>query len=144
MTEDYYEAAIRHFVDAGILQQGECYDNAVCLLGFSAECALKALIETYCGDNRREILQKKYGHKGEALFGDLYHFIANSSMVSALDPALGLKLYDYVLPDVLFQEHPDRRYAKSGRFSSSEVEACREAVGYLIRAMISQRIDGYI
>lgn len=144
MTEHYYEAAIRHFIDADILQQEECYDNSVCLFGFSAECALKALIKVFCGENCCQILQYKYGHNGDKLIHDLYIFITNASMISALDPALGLKLHDYALPQILFSDHPDRRYAGNDQFSGTDVEYCKAAVIFLIKEMISQHVDGYI
>lgn len=45
LVQKFYEAALRHFVDAQILEREECYDNAVYLYGNAAECALKALME---------------------------------------------------------------------------------------------------
>ena len=41
--ENFYEAAVRHWIDGTILQEQEEYDNAVCMQGFAAECALKKL-----------------------------------------------------------------------------------------------------
>ena len=44
--EEFYEAAVRHWIDGTILEQQEEYDNAVCMQGFAAECALKKIMET--------------------------------------------------------------------------------------------------
>ncbi|WP_455617076.1 hypothetical protein [Eisenbergiella sp.] len=147
MRENFYEAAIRHFIDGCVLQQEESYDNAVCLFGNSAECALKSLIEVYCGENRQQILRKGYGHKGEELLKDLYSFLVNSTNTAAylsLDPALGLKLQDFNLPIVLFQEHPERRYNKNGCYSDTDASECKNSTEFLINEMIRQHIDGYI
>ena len=43
--ENFYEAAVRHWIDGTILQEQEEYDNAVCMQGFAAECALKKIME---------------------------------------------------------------------------------------------------
>ena len=44
-NEDFYEAAIRHWIGGRILEREEEYDNAVCMQGFAAECALKKIME---------------------------------------------------------------------------------------------------
>ena len=144
MQEHFYEAAIRHFVDAGILKKEQCYDNAVNLYGNSAECALKTLIEGYCGADSNKILKNKYGHKPEALTRDLFYFIENSSAAALLDPALGLKRQIFAFPEVLFRGHPERRYMQNGTFTPVDAEQCEEAVHALVDEMIKQYIDGYI
>lgn len=144
MEEHFYEAAIRHYVDGTILQQEECSDNAVCLYGNSAECALKSLIKVFCGERSRDILQFKYGHDGVNLKEDLFGFITNASIAPSLDPILGLKLQAFDLPEILFQEHPERRYDKNGRYSQSDAERCKDAAYFLIKELIRQHIDGYI
>lgn len=144
MKECYYEAAIRHLVDGSILHREECYDNAVYLFGNAAECALKSLIMVYCGKNGRLILQRRYGHDIENLIGDLYNFIVNSEEAAALDPVLGIKLQKFFLPEALFHDHPERRYAENGKFDSTDTEKCRDAAEFLTNEMIKQHIDGYI
>lgn len=145
--EHYYEAAIRHFIDGCLLNREECYDNAVGLFGNSAECALKSLIVVFCGTNSGNILQYGYGHKGTDLISDLYNFIVNSTNSSvslSLDPALGLKLNDFTLPDALFRDHPERRYFENDRFNKDDADHCKKATEFLINEMIRQHIDGYI
>lgn len=43
--EDFYGAAVRHWVDGAILEEQGEYDSAVCMQGFAAECALKKILE---------------------------------------------------------------------------------------------------
>lgn len=142
--ENYYEAAIRHFIDGNILKQADCWDNAVCLYGNSAECALKSLMEVYCGVENKQILQYKYGHDGETLNSDLYGFVTNTSITPVLDPILALKLQMFNLPEILFKDHPDRRYDKNGRFSIVDAALCKKATEFLIKELIMQHLDGYI
>lgn len=40
MGTDFYDAAIRHYIDGTILQGEECYDNALYLYGNSVECTV--------------------------------------------------------------------------------------------------------
>ena len=144
MQEHFYEAALRHFVDAGILKEEACYDNAVNLYGNSAECALKAMIEGYCGLDSKKILKNKYGHNPESLTKDLFYFIENSSATALLDPALGLKRQIFSFPEVLFRGHPERRYMQNGTFSSVDAQQCEGAAHALMDELIKQYIDGYI
>lgn len=144
MGENYYEAAIRHFVDGSILENEECYDNAVYLFGYAAECALKSLISVYCGQNSSEFLKQAYSHSGSNLLNDLYTFVVNDSMAPVLDPSLGVKLQSFVLPEVLFRNHPERRYWSNGQFEEVDADNCRNVVGFLINEMAGQHIDGYI
>lgn len=45
MQENFFDAAIRNWQDAYILEKADEYDNAVCLHGFAAECSLKAILQ---------------------------------------------------------------------------------------------------
>jgi hypothetical protein len=49
MPEDYAAAAIRHFRDAGLLEQGHRIANADQLFGFAAECAIKRVLVEFPG-----------------------------------------------------------------------------------------------
>ncbi len=143
MGENFYEAAIRHLVDGRILQREECYDNAVYLYGYAAECALKSMIAVYCG-NTEGILKRAYSHGGSDILNDLYTFVGNESMAPMLDPALGMKLQKFALPEVLFRGHPERRYLADGQFDGADADACRGAAEFLVNEMVSQHIDGYL
>lgn len=138
---DFYESAIRHWIGGCILELEEEYDSAICLLGFAAECALKAIMNWINCDGD----VKKYSHLGEALFEDLKMLLlGDMTMVTLLEPGCGLRLSLMVLPPILFQGHPERRYFQDGEFSEDDVFCCREAVKNLIREMVTMRLDGAI
>ena len=141
MSEEFYDAAIRHWYDGRILEENMEYDNAVCMQGFAAECALKKIIQVaYPID-----VIKKYGHDGDKLLDDICVLLMNdSSMLAALDPALGLRLQDVHLSELLFKNHPERRYYKDGIYSKNDVEACRHDAEKIINEMLRLCIEGYI
>ncbi len=140
-VEDFYEASIRHWIDGCILEENEEYDNAVCMQGFAAECALKRIMERL----RTFSVIRKYSHSGDMLFQDIVMILAGDiGLTMMIDPACALRLSQIVLPDVLFRDHPERRYFKDGTYTKTEVEACRNAVNCLIREMAFLRLDGYI
>ena len=140
-NEDFYEAAIRHWTDGKVLEQQEEYDNAVCLQGFAAECALKTIMERT--NNVGYI--KKYSHFGDVLFEDIkMMLLGDIGLTVMIDPACGLRLSTISLPEILFQDHPERRYFKDGIYSKIDAEACRNAVEDLMKEMAYMRLDGYI
>lgn len=63
-NEDFYEAAIRHWLDGSILEEQGEYDNAVCMQGFAAECALptrlQGAVEKVSIDRVRELTLEEY------------------------------------------------------------------------------------
>ena len=80
--EDFYESAIRHWIDGSILEENEEYDNAVCMQGFAAECALKRIMERICSSSNI----RKYSHFGEALFQDIVMMLTGD--VAAVEAAI--------------------------------------------------------
>ena len=139
--EDFYEASIRHWIDGCILEENEEYDNAVCLQGFAAECALKRIMERLCVSS----VIRKYSHSGDMLFQDIVMILAGDiGLTMMIDPGCVLRLSQIALPEILFQDHPERRYFKDGTYTKIDVEACRNAVGCLIREMAFLRLYGYI
>lgn len=159
LVQKFYEAALRHFVDAQLLEREECYDNAVYLYGNAAECALKALMENYCrpgsfnGTNNsnprnplssEEVLKNGYGHFINLLARDMNNFIVNSSTVAVLDPSFALKLRAFIIPEVLSRDHPERRYAGNGIFTMADAQECERITHVLVNEMIKQHLDGYI
>ena len=140
-NENFYEAAIRHWSDGKILEQQEEYDNAVCMQGFAAECALKKILER---TNSAGGI-KKYSHFGDILFEDIKLMLSGDiGLTTMIDPACGLRLSTISLPEVLFQMHPERRYFKDGIYSKIDAEECRNVVERLIKEMVYMRLDGYI
>lgn len=128
--EEFYEAAVRHWIDGTILEQQEEYDNAVCMQGFAAECALKKImdkINSY-GDSM------KYRHYGDILFQDIKMILdGDLSLTAIIDPASALRLSAISVPEVLFKGHPERRYFKDGIYTKNDAELCRNTVERLIR-----------
>lgn len=95
--EEFYEAAIRHWMDGTILEQQEEYDNAVCMQGFAAECALKKIMDriNLGGDST------EYSHYGESLFQDIKMILdGDFALTTMLDPACGLRLSAISIPEV--------------------------------------------
>lgn len=140
-NEDFYEAALRHWIDGSILEdQGE-YDNAVCMQGFAAECSLKKIMEMlHVAEDIR-----KYGHFGEELFQDIKVILSgDNELPSMINPACGLRLSSISLPEILFQDHPQRRYFKDGIYSKADAENSRAAADQLIKEMVNMQLDGYV
>ena len=139
--EEFYEAAVRHWIDGTILEQQEEYDNAVCMQGFAAECALKKImdkINSY-GDSM------KYRHYGDILFQDIKMILdGDLSLTAIIDPASALRLSAISVPEVLFKGHPERRYFKDGIYTKNDAELCRNTVERLIREITYMRLDGYL
>ena len=63
MGENYYDVAVRHWIDGKILEENEEYDNAVCMQGFSAECALKKILLENAHCNIKCILRHSTSYK---------------------------------------------------------------------------------
>lgn len=88
-NEDFYEAAIRHWLDGSILEEQGEYDNAVCMQGFAAECALKKLMDMLHVMND----VKKYNHFGEELFQDIKMILSvDPELTTLISPSCGLRL----------------------------------------------------
>lgn len=139
-NEDFYEAAIRHWIDGIILEEKGEYDNAVCMQGFAAECALKKIMDMLHVMND----VKRYNHFGEELFQDIKMILLGDlEMTTLIHPSYGLRLSAISLPVVLFQDHPGRRYFKDGSYSKEDAKKCKDAVNNLIGEMAKMYLDGY-
>lgn len=140
-NEDFYEAAIRHWIDGKILQEQGEYDNAVCMQGFAAECALKKIMDmVHVAED-----VKRYSHLGEELFQDIKMILSGDiELATMINPAFGLRLSAMTLPKTLFQDHPERRYFKDELYSKANAEECANAAECLIREMAGMRLDGYL
>lgn len=144
--EDFYEAAIRHWIDACILEEQGEYDNTVCMQGFAAECALKKILEKIVDETEKAIKNiRAYRHFGDVLFQDIAMMLSSGvGLADVIDPASVLRLSQIQLPQILFQDHPERRYFKDGIYQAADASACREAAEKLIREMVRMRLDGHI
>lgn len=141
MVENFFEAAIRHWYDGKLLEDAEEYDGAVCMQGFAAECALKKILLN--GLPREAVV--RYRHNFDILLNDLLMLLmSDSEMISILDPATGLRLAQIDLPDILFENHPERRYYADGIYSLEDSRICRESAEAFLEEMIRLYVDGYI
>lgn len=57
---NFSEAASRHWTDGKLLFEAERYDNADQLFGFTAECAIKAALNSIAGQRREAELGDRY------------------------------------------------------------------------------------
>lgn len=148
--EDFYEAAVRHWIDGIILEEQKEYDNAVCMQGFAAECALKKIMEKVRSIKMRdsdeiEKYKKGYSHLGEAMMRDIQiMLLVDMELLAILEPSCALKLSKMELPHILFQDHPERRYFRDGTYTKADAEDCRKAADSLIKEMMYMRVDGYL
>ena len=148
--EDFYEAAVRHWIDGAILEEQEEYDNAVCMQGFAAECALKKIMEKVrsvkmSGSGEIEKYKKEYSHWGEAIMRDIQMLLlADMELLTILEPSCALRLSKMELPPILFRNHPERRYFKDSTYTKADAGSCRNAAGSLIKEMLYMRVDGYL
>ena len=88
---------------------------------------------------------RKYSHFGEALFQDIVMMLTGDvGLTMMIDPACALRLSQMALPEVLFRDHPERRYFGDDKFVKKDAEDCRQAAGCLIRELAFMRLDGYV
>ena len=141
MEENFYESSIRHGLDGKILEESGEYDNAVCMQGFAAECALKRILLTGLSEN----MIRKYNHDIESLLQGLVTMMTGDhKLFSLIDPACGLRLSQLHLSRILFADHPERRYYPDGTYTNTDAQSCRESAEQILNEMFSMYIDGYI
>jgi HEPN domain-containing protein len=136
MSEHFQQAAARHLHDAQYLLSQERWDNAVYLAGYVVECSFKVLVEVYIDSSSA----KKYGHDLAGLQGKAME------RLRLIYPALDMKLpASRTMGTVLEQDHPARRYAKSGLWSEIESEEAVQRAEEIYLEIIPKLIlDGRI
>lgn len=144
--EDFFEAAVRHWVDGAVLEENKEYDNAVCMQGFAAECALKAILEKGIAQQETvDEIVKKYSHRTDILLSDMEMMLLSDIVLTAiLDPASGIRLSGIAIPDVLIKDHPERRYFGDGTYSEEDARVCRKQAELYVKEMLRLYVDGYI
>lgn len=89
-----------------------------------------------------------FGHTSphiDLLLNDILSFSENDiKIASILDPSLGLRLSGIRLEDILFSDHPKRRYYEDGHYNGDDVVKCRENAMAYVREMLRLYVDGYI
>ena len=53
----------------------------------------------------------------------------------------GLRLSAIELPEVLFMEHPERRYYSDGVYSSEDADRCRKGAEKVVKEMVRLHLD---
>jgi HEPN domain-containing protein len=115
MQDSFANAAGRHLHDAQSLLQTRRLDNAVYLAGYVVECSFKLLVEQYFKNDRAAV--KSFGHNLTEIEGKAME------RLRVLYPILDKQLPASRISDtVLAQDHPARRYAKSGLWTQAEAE----------------------
>jgi len=125
MTENYTDAALRHWRDAEFLWADQRIENADQLFGIAAECALKVALERVSGCRDGAKLSKAYWDHVDKLW----------------DKVPVQNLAHSCLPAVLRQENPfaewriDHRYAADGSIDRAAAEDRRRATKRLLGAV---------
>jgi HEPN domain-containing protein len=133
MPDCFSSAAGRHLHDARILVDNQCWDNGVYLARYTVECVFKLLVEQYFPPHARAA--RKYGHDLTALSGKAIE------RLRVLYPILDSQLPASRLSGtVLATEHPDRRYAKSGRWTREEATGAIECAEAIYREVIPKLV----
>lgn len=136
MCEYFQQAAARHLHDAQSLLNHQRWDNAVYLAGYVVECSFKVLVQVYIDSSSA----KKYGH-------DLAELQSKGmERLRFIYPALDMQLpTKRTMGTVLEQDHPARRYAKSGLWSKIQAEEAIQRAEEIYLEIIPKLIlDGVI
>lgn len=112
LPESFPQAASRHLQDAKILLDKQRWDNAVYLAGYVVECSFKVLVEIYIPEGKKAV--KKYGHDLTELQGTAM------DRLRLMYPVLMQLPSDRTMGTVLDQNHPERRYYKSGIWNQTQ------------------------
>ena len=116
MQESFPMSAGRHLQDAEILLGKQRWDNAVYLAGYVVECSFKVLVEQYFKHDQGAV--KKYGHDLTELEGRAME------RLRVLYPILDRQLpAARIVGTVLAQNHPQRRYSKSGLWTQADAQS---------------------
>jgi HEPN domain-containing protein len=132
-AESFSNSAGRHLRDAKILLEEKRWDNAVYLAGYVVECSFKVLVEQYFKHDGGAV--KKYGHDLTELDGK------TMERLRVLYPILDKQLPALRIADtVLAQNHPERRYFKSGLWVEAEAENAVQRAEEIYREIIPELV----
>lgn len=118
MSENYVEAALRHWRDAELLKTHSRVENADQLYGIAAECALKVVLLGMPGCSSNGVLRKAYKQHIDELWDKM--------------PLQNVANRFPCLPTVLSQANPyqdwriDQRYAADGSVNAKALENHRQ------------------
>jgi HEPN domain-containing protein len=137
MQDSFSSSAGRHLQDAQLLKE-QRWDNAVYLAGYVVECCFKVLVEQ--NFKHDQDAAKKYNHDIAELDGRLMERLR--VIYPVLDKQLPASRIDGT---VLNQNHPRRRYFKSGHWTEDDAKTAVERAEEIYREIISKLVlDGSI
>ncbi|MBD2691648.1 HEPN domain-containing protein [Anabaena catenula] len=138
LEESFPQAAGRHLHDAKILLDKERWDNAVYLAGYVVECSFKVLVKVYIPQDKTAV--KNYGHDLIQLQGKAM------DRLRLMYPVLDMQLpASRTMGTVLDQDHPERRYAKSGLWNQIQAkEAVERAEQIYVETIPKLILDGIL
>ena len=129
MQESFSNSAGRHLHDAQLLLGKQRWDNAVYLAGYVVECSFKVLVEQYFKDDKGAV--RKYGHDLTELEGRAME------RLRVLYPILDKQLpASRIAGTVLAQNHPERRYSKSGLWAEADATTAVQRAEEIYREII--------
>jgi len=136
MRDSFAEAASRHLKDSKLLLENTRFDNAVYLAGYVVECAFKTTLEFYIDQSRA----KAYRHNLVSLQGNGMNRLR--TLYPAAIPYIPASQIDGT---VLNQNHPHRRYSRSGLWNRDEAEkAVERAKEIFEQSVIKLVLDGVL
>jgi len=133
MQESFSNSAGRHLQDAQLLLVEQRWDNAVYLAGYVVECSFKVLVEQHFKQDQGAV--RKYGHDLTELEGRAME------RLRVLYPILDRQLpASRIAGTVLAQNHPERRYYKSGLWAEAEAKTAVQRAEEIYREIIPKLV----
>lgn len=133
MQESFSNSAGRHLQDAQLLLVEQRWDNAVYLAGYVVECSFKVLVEQHFKQDQDAV--RKYGHHLTELEGRAME------RLRVLYPILDRQLpASRIAGTVLAQNHPERRYSKSGLWAEAEAKTAVQRAEEIYREIITKLV----
>jgi len=133
MQEFFSNSAGRHLQDAQLLLVEQRWDNAVYLAGYVVECSFKVLVEQHFKHDQGAV--RKYGHDLTELEGRAME------RLRVLYPILDRQLpASRIAGTVLAQNHPERRYSKSGLWAEAEAQTAVQRAEEIYREIITKLV----
>ena len=138
MQDSFSNSAGRHLQDAQILLKKKRWDNAVYLAGYVVECCFKVLVEENFKHDQNAA--RKYNHDITELDGRLME------RLRVIYPFVDKQLpASRIMGTVLNQNHPMRRYFKSGHWTETDAQSAVQRAEEIYREIISKLVlDGSI
>lgn len=134
MADCYHVASVRHLIDADLLYAQHRLDNAMCHYAFSAECALKCILNAF-------VSKAPITHNLD-LLQDLV--CAYTELLGLLHPKFTLLLGADTPPEALVQDHPKRRYFPDIDYTDTDMEQSQMFCHLLVQQMVDAVLNGQI